>query len=574
MPRIAMLLFVGAALAASLTESNTQAARPTLRVGVASVSITPFGTNPDWDGGITASGVWGEVFTDSNHNGRWDAGEPFEDDPGNTAIDQSSKGKYDGIYLAGFGHNRPATGKHDDLWARAIVLQYQKTSIAIVSIDLIGYYSKANYYGLGEIQKLVDPKLGIKEILITSTHNHEAPDTIGPWGANLLSDGKYPKYLRFVDRQIAKAIDKAAASTQPAAIKLGRTDPQTSPSIAGMQTRTHGRPPSFYDEELRVIQFFSAGATPDRVIVTVINWNTHPESMESGNTTITSDFPHAVRESVEKKYGGTAIYISGDLGAVEIIGDSNNKPGDRSRFDGKEYLLKPENNRPAYTFERTEAIGRDVAKAVFDAVDRGEWSRARGLEVRKAVLRAPMDNAGYLFLASKGVLDTMPPPREGDTLEVETTVYAITMGDAQIVTVPGELFPEVFYGVEKHKRNDCPDADTKLPAEPSVRDRMTKKYKFVLGLCPDEFGYIVPGYDFLAPSPDPARGLRESPDPCKSKGVPDHYHETNSASSQLARRWACVASALLEGKASAAEACRERRAPVSKTPNSPAQKQR
>src|ERR1044072_609633 len=74
-----------------------------LKVGAASIPITPFGPNPDWDGTITQSGVWGERFTDSNNNGRWDAGEPFEDDPGNTALDPSSKGKYDGIYLAGFG---------------------------------------------------------------------------------------------------------------------------------------------------------------------------------------------------------------------------------------------------------------------------------------------------------------------------------------------------------------------------------------------------------------------------------------------------------------------------------------
>ena len=565
----------GVVLAAGLAGSDTSAARPGLKVGVASIPITPFGTNTDWDGGITESGVWGEKFTDSNQNGRWDVGEPFEDDPGNSAIDPSSGGKYDGIYLAGFGQNRPATGKHDDLWARAIVIEYEARRIAMVSIDLIGYYSRSNYYGLGEIQKLVDPKLRISEILIASTHNHEAPDSIGPWGVNSLSDGKYPKYLQFVDRQIAKAITKAATSPVPAVMKLGRTDPQASPSILGMQTRTHGRPPHFYDEELRVIQFFEARRpTPARVIATVINWNTHPESMENRNTLITSDFPHALRETVEKKYGGSAIYISGDLGAVEIIGDSNNKPGDRTRFDGKEFPLKPANNRPDYTFERTEAIGRDVAKAVADALDRGEWSPVKGIDLRKAVLRAPMDNAGYLFLASKGVLDTMPPPRAGDNPEIETTVYAITIGDAQIVTVPGELFPEVFYGVDKHKRDDCPEADTKLPPEPSVRDRMKKKYRFVFGLCPDEFGYIVPGYDYLAPTPDPARGLREAADPCKSKGVPNHYHETNSASSVLAARWACVASALLEGKAPSVEACRERSAPVSKTPNSPAQKPR
>lgn len=529
-----------------------------LKVGVAAVPITPFGPNPDWDGTITPSGVWGEKFTDANHNGRWDPGEPFDDDSGNDALDPSSKGKYDGIYLAGFGNNRPATGKHDDLWARALVLEYETTKIAIVSIDVIGYYSKANYYGLGEIKKLVDPKLGLTEILIASTHNHEAPDTIGAWGPNPLSDGKYPKYLRFIDHQIARAISKAAASTVRAVMKLGRTDPEMSPSIAGMQTRTHGRPPDFFDQELRVMQFYDgSGTTLDRVIATVINWNTHPESMESGNTIITSDFPNAVREAVEKKYGGTAIYISGDIGAVEIIGDSNIKVTDRVRFDGKDYPMKPNNKRPDYTFERTEAIGRDVAKAVFTALAGAEWSSASGIDVKKVTLRAPMDNVGYAFLASKGVLDTMPMPREGEPFELESTVYALTIGDAQIITVPGELFPEVFYGVEKNRRRDCSEADTKRPAEPGVRDLMTKKYKFVFGLCPDEFGYIVPGYDFLAPSPDAARGLRQAKDACKSAGVTDHYHETNSASSQLAARWACAAAALLEGKLPDSAACKK-----------------
>ena len=535
----------------------TRVAKRGLRVGVAAASITPFGPMNGWDGTITESGVWGEKFTDTNHNGRWDTGEPLEDDPGNDAIDPSSKGKYDGAFLAGFGNNRLATGKHDDLWARAIVLEYGTTRIAIVSIDVLGYYSKANYYGLGEIKKLVDPKLRISEILIASTHNHEAPDTIGAWGPNSLSDGKYPKYLRFIDRQIATSINKAAASTLPAVMKLGHTDPIASPSIAGMQTRTHGRPPDFFDQELRVMQFFeSSRGRPGKTIATLINWNTHPESMESANTLITSDFPHAVRDAVEKKYGGTAVYISGAIGAVEIIGDSNNKLTDRVRFDGKDYPLKPNSKRPEYTFERTEAIGRDIAKAVTNALSGGQMSVVSAIDLKKATLRAPMDNAGYVFLASKGVLDTLATPRDGEQIELETTVYAITIGDAQIITTPGELFPEVYYGVERHRRRDCDEADTKRPAEPGIRDRMTKKYKFVFGLCPDEFGYIVPGYDFHSPKPDPPRGLRQAQDPCKRAGAPDHYHETNSASSQLAAKWACIAAALLDGKAPDSAACK------------------
>ena len=559
MSRIMLSVSIAAVSLISLGSGlRPEAARDTLKVGVASISITPFGKHPDWDGTITDTGVWGERFTDSNRNGRWDAGEPFEDDTGNHAIDPSSKEKYDGIFLAGFGNNRLATGKHDDYWARVIVLEYGKTKIAIASIDVLGYYSKANYYGLAEIRKLIDPKAGLTEILIASTHNHEAPDTIGAWGPNALSDGKYPRYLKFMDRQIAKAITEAANTTVPARMKLGRTDPQASPSIAGLQTRTGGRPPRFFDEELRVMQFVAAGrGSSDQAIATLINWNTHPESMEDKNTEMTSDFPHAVRETVEKKYGGTAVYISGDIGAVEIIGDTNNKSNDRTTFDGKQFPLKPENNRPVFTFERTEAIGRDVGRAVIEALDRGEWSAVNSVEVRKGSFKVPMDNQGYVFLTSKGVLDTMVLPQGGALPELEAWVYAITIGDAQIITTPGELFPEVFFGVEKHRRRDCREADTGRPAEPSVRDRMTKKYKFIFGLCPDEFGYMVPGYDFMAPTADPARGLRRAKDPCKENNVPDHYHETNSASSMLATAWACVAATLLDGKMPEVPACRK-----------------
>jgi hypothetical protein len=260
-----------------------------------------------------------------------------------------------------------------------------------------------------------------------------------------------------------------------------------------------------------------------------------------------------VREEIEKRYGGTCLYISGDIGAVEIIGDTNNKNHDRTTFDGKEYPLKPENNRPVFTIERTYAIGRDIAKAAIKAIDNGEWSAVSTLNVKKGELRVPMDNRAYVFMNDKGVLDNPPEAMK----EVQTWVYVIALGDALMITTPGELFPEVFYGIEKHKRSDCPEADTGRPKEPSVRDRMTKKYKFVIGLCPDEFGYIVPGYDFFTPLPDAFTVIKEAQDPCKTKKVPNHYHETNSASSLLAPAWACVAASLLEGKTPDVEACRK-----------------
>jgi hypothetical protein len=553
--------FVFAALAlvalasAFAFKHRSSASKPELKVGAAAVTLTPFGQHPDWDGQVTQTGVWGEKFNDKNGNGVWDGGEEFEDDEGATAIDQSSKNKYDGIYLAGFGDKRLATGRHDDLWARAVVLEYGQTKIAIVAVDFIGYYSEGSYYGVNHIQKLVDPKLGIREILVASTHNHEGPDTIGAWGDGPLKDGKYPKYLRFVDKQIAKSIVQAAGNLQPARMKLGVTDPVKSPSIAGMQTRTGGRPPKFFDEELRVMQFIGAA---NKTIATIINWNTHPESMEDKNSILTSDFPHAIRETAEKRYGGTALFINGAIGAAEIIGDTNNKNNDRIRFDGQDYPLDARSNRPVFTFERTEAIGRDVAKAAIEALDRGAWSKSNRLEVKKADLKCEMDNQGYLFLAKLGVFDTIPVPAEGSPPQFKTWIYAITAGDAQIVTMPGELFPEIFYGVAKHKRSDCPQADTGAPPEPSIRDAMTARYRFMFGLCPDEYGYIVPKYDWRREPVDLQKmQIKRSVDPCKEKGAPNHYHETNSASSELAPASACVTVALLTGKIPADAACRD-----------------
>ena len=67
--------------------------------------------------------------------------------------------RYAGIYLAGFGHNGMATGMHNDLWARALVLESGTTKIAVVSLDLIGYTQDVRYFGLEFAKKWVDPSV-------------------------------------------------------------------------------------------------------------------------------------------------------------------------------------------------------------------------------------------------------------------------------------------------------------------------------------------------------------------------------------------------------------------------------
>jgi hypothetical protein len=540
-----------------------------LRVGVSVVRLTPCGENPEWDGPITESGVWGETFTDLNGNGRWDRGEPFVDDPVNSQLDPFSEQKYDGIYMAGFGHDRIALGCHDDLWARVIVLEAGRQKVALVSVDFVGTIVHGRYYGFGRVREMIDPVLGLDAILFSSTHNHEGPDTLGLWGPSEFVDGKFPRYLQFVDRQIARAVTLAAepAAMRPATVVAARATPATAPGLRGLQVRTGCRPPFFFDEELRALRFLDEES---QTIATLINWNTHPESLEDENTEISSDFIHFVRERVENELGGTAVYFTGDLGAVEIVGDTCVGGADPHGEDGTNEF----DSRDDIGFPRTQQLGELVGAAALAALREGEVLPVTDLLVESETYRVSGSNAAFLAANTLGILDldlqafdirNCPP---GAVICVPVEQSLLTLSDqngtplVQLVTLPGEVFPELVYGVAEHRRTDCPEADTGAPPEPSIREAMTAPYRLFLGLSPDELGYIVPGYDFYPP-PDIGEEAR---DPCQGqmfdpefprRRVPSHYHETLSVGFDMGPATTCYAVGLLgdEGTVSESAAC-------------------
>src|SRR5262245_17921119 len=76
------------------------------------------------------------------------------------------------VFVAGFGANRRATGVHDPLMARAIVLAADKRKVAIVSVDLVGFF-------LPNVENVRKQLEGFDYVLVSSTHNHEGPDTLG-----------------------------------------------------------------------------------------------------------------------------------------------------------------------------------------------------------------------------------------------------------------------------------------------------------------------------------------------------------------------------------------------------------
>lgn len=536
-------------------------------VGFGTRKITPVGDPPEeWADFFTphpTTGVWGEAYVDLDEDDCYDPGitvdappelegprEPHRDDPWNSAGDgfetgafevdgvtiygdPNSNGKWDGVWAnAGFG-SRCTLGAHDDTWARAMVIELGQKTVAMVSLDVVGFFNLEIRRARRELAARY-PNMKIDELVVSSTHTHEGVDTMGFWGENLGIDGKYPAYQAFIRSQIIDAVHEAYETREEAFARFAKT------------THTFGirdsRPPQVIDPHLLAAQFVRADGS---TIGTVVNWSNHPEAQGSGNPYVSSDFVHGTRVVLEEDLGGTAMYFSGSVGGLMTP----------LRVDIPGFGTE-------VSWERTFEIGRQVALAAEDALSAAPLEGLHEMDVRRRAFYMESDNTALRGLNSAGVFD-VPTYVGGDSWgsddhtdgryaqsagdQFRTEMIKVELGPAVFLTVPGELFPELELG--GFGRDDCPEADTGRPFEPVISDQYAEEFQFVLGLGQDELGYIVPGYDFWlthlpendenGKGPVPL-GALEAEDPCGES----HYEETVSASSVMAPWVTCIASEL------------------------------
>src|SRR6478735_4489606 len=116
------------------------------------------------------------------------------------------------VYMAGFRHDRKATKVHDPIVARAVVLSDGKMKIALVSVDVVGLFNAV----AESVRKQV---YGFAYVCVSSTHNHEGPDTLGLWGKSPFGSGVDKAYLKDLQATIVRIIGEADKARRPATAK-------------------------------------------------------------------------------------------------------------------------------------------------------------------------------------------------------------------------------------------------------------------------------------------------------------------------------------------------------------------
>ncbi len=373
------------------------------------------------------------------------------------------------VYLAGFDNNRPATGVHDDLWARAVAVSDGHTRVVIVSLDLIGFFLA----DVDAARALLRERDGAVELVVTSTHSHEGPDTMGLWGPGRFRSGVDPDYLARVRRTIADTAAQALDRLEPARLVLA-------------QTRTPGlvrdsRLPEVIDDRLVVLQ---ALASEDRTLGTVVSWSNHPEALGGDNTLLTSDFPHYLNRRLEETLGGTAVFMVGSIGGLMT-------PMGLELEDALGQAI------PQDSFALARAVGERVAAEAIAALRaKSQESASQALEYRSARVFVPLENrlfrlAAFLGVLARPVFSNGQPASTVFGDDLETEIGYLRIGDVELLCVPGEIYPELVIGGIQDPQD--PGADFPgAPREAPLMNLLTSEYRLVIGLANDEIGYILP----------------------------------------------------------------------------------
>jgi len=425
-----------------------------LRAGFAAVPITPevFDRWIDKNGDAKYNPKDGDTFTDGNGNG-----------------------VFDPVWIAGFSNSKPANGVHDDTWARTMVVDDGKTRLAIVVLDAIGFMSD----DIIDVREQIPAEAGVSYTIVASTHSHEGPDLMGLWGKSPFKSGINREYMKYVKSQVVKSVLTAVKNMRPARIAVSEDLAGAIPLVKDT------RKPEVFDSGLRIIQ--AIDKETGNTLGSLIAWADHAETLWSTNLLVSSDFPHYVREGIEKGVfngdslvkqgvGGVAVYINGAVGGLMTTHPSL---AVKDPFTGEEFKT------PSY--QKAEAQGKQLSLLALQAMKQPiETIDSAGISLIVRTIPLPITNKLFKLATAFGVLDR----GTSGWMKTRSELAAFTIGPLSFVTIPGEAYPELING--GIEAPDGRDFDIQPVEVPPVREMMPGKYKFVFGLANDEIGYIIP----------------------------------------------------------------------------------
>lgn len=357
-----------------------------------------------------------------------------------------------GAPLAGFAARQGVSqGIHDDLFARALVLENGGTAVALVSVDLLALSGDF----VKRVRERIQGRTGLDpaSVMIASTHTHAGPVTITTFFNP--EESVDSAYMDSLAGAIEQSVAQARHSLFPARLGVGVTRVDG----VGVNRRSPDQRP--IDEQVGIIRIDDLNRCTRAVL---INYSCHPTVLGPDNLLVTGDFPNFAVGQLERSLGSDAfaMFVNGTQGNISM--------GHSSELSAIGVIT------PGRTFERAAKLGHLLADATLVALKNITTSDEPALIALTIPVNLPMKkyppleeavrsltdaDALLAKLTAEGApLEQIMPAKTQRLYASITTFYArealdlpdghlpielqaFRIGDAAFVAIPGEVFVEI-----------------------------------------------------------------------------------------------------------------------------------
>jgi hypothetical protein len=361
-----------------------------------------------------------------------------------------------GIPMAGYYSIRLAEGTHDDLYAKALVLDKDGAAAALVACDLVSIDAGV----VAEARRLVTKLTGIAEerVMISATHSHTGPLLNHRFlaAADPAARKLAEQYRAALPGKLAEAVKLAQASLSPARVFSGsghepsisfyrrflmkdgsvRTNPgKLNPEIV--------QPMGEIDPEVDLLWFTGADARP---LAAYLNFALHLDTV--GGTQFSADYPYTLAKILGKLHGPELLTLftigaAGNINHVDVKSREAQKGHAEAQRIGT--ILAGEALK---TLARLQPVNTDSLRSAQEtlALPAQRFSAAEAAKARETAAGFGRNSrATPEMVHAFKVLDAAE--RKG-TIEAE--VQVIALGDRVAwVGLPGEIFVELGVAVKK-----------------------------------------------------------------------------------------------------------------------------
>ncbi len=322
------------------------------------------------------------------------------------------RGDFGDFYIAGYATMEAprVSGVHDPLFVRVMVLSDGITTIALISLEIVGMLLE---FGDQVRYRLEAYGFAPKNVFVFATHTHAGSDTLGLYGPIIGKSGINKRYMLFIMDKIVEATIEAEKNLVP--VEMYHSYSTRNDLIENY------RNPEIIDGSLHIVKFKSG----DSIVGIIWTFTAQPEITNRANTEISADYPGLVSGMIEKEFGGVALFGLGLGGAQSPIYCEH----------GYEKLS-----------EYADELYKEIQK-IFNVEKKLEPSN---IEVRHRKVLLPLTNANFKLLIDIGLFD-----RQLIDGNIPTVMSKVRIGNLHFVNIPGEPFPRLLAPLfEKYGRKD------------------------------------------------------------------------------------------------------------------------